>query len=104
MLTYPQIWSEGAILHLLETTAIHDDFYADSTFGTLEWSRDETKIVYVAERKKSEDAVEKFNYKPDWGETFTGKREPSLVVVNLDDFEVKVLDRFQGDMSPGQVL
>ncbi|KAF9434091.1 hypothetical protein BGZ76_008553 [Entomortierella beljakovae] len=101
---FVEIWSEGAILHLLETTAIHDDFYADSTFGTLEWSNDETKIVYVAERKKSEDAVEKFNYKPDWGETFTGKREPSLVVVNLDNFEVKVVDRLEGDMSPGQAI
>ncbi|KAF9027578.1 hypothetical protein BGZ52_002872 [Haplosporangium bisporale] len=53
-----EIWSEGSILHILETTAIHDDFYADATFGTLEWSRDETKIVYVAERKKTEDVLE----------------------------------------------
>ncbi|KAF9352142.1 hypothetical protein BGX26_009998 [Mortierella sp. AD094] len=104
-----EIWSEGAILNLLEATSAHDDFYADSTFGTLEWSNDETKIVYVAERKKSEDAVEascmhKFTYRPDWGETFTGKREPSLVVVNLDNLEIKVLDRFEGDMSPGQAI
>lgn len=53
-----QIWSQGSILHILETTAIHDDFYADATFGTLEWSRDETRIVYVAERKKTEDVLE----------------------------------------------
>ncbi|KAF9343905.1 hypothetical protein BGX26_005067, partial [Mortierella sp. AD094] len=98
------IWSEGSILHLLETTAIHDDFYTDSTFGTLEWSRDETKIVYIAERKKSEDALEKYNYKPDWGETFTGKREPTLVVVNLENFEVKALVHFEGHMSPGQAI
>jgi len=42
-------------------------------------------------------------FTPDWGETFTGKRDPSLVVVNLDNYEIKVLDRFQGNMSPGQV-
>ncbi|KAF9920130.1 hypothetical protein FBU30_010071 [Linnemannia zychae] len=101
---FVEIWSDSSILHLLETTALHDDFYTDSTFGTLEWSNDETKIVYVAERKKTEDAVEKYNYKPDWGETFTGKRDPSLVIVNLDNFEVKVLDRFDGDMSPGQAI
>ncbi|KAG0308717.1 hypothetical protein BGZ98_007085 [Dissophora globulifera] len=101
---FVEIWSGGAIAHLLETTATHDDFYADATFGTLEWSRDETKIVYVAERKKSEDATEKYNFKPDWGETFTGKREPSLVVVNLDNLEVKLLDRFEHDMSPGQAI
>ncbi|KAF9206547.1 hypothetical protein BGZ49_002271 [Haplosporangium sp. Z 27] len=101
---FVEIWSEGAILHLLEATASHDDFYADSTFGTLEWSKDETKVVYVAERKKSEDAVEKFTYKPDWGETFTGKREPSLVVVNLESLDIKVLDRLEGDMSPGQAI
>ncbi|KAH7051860.1 Alpha/Beta hydrolase protein [Linnemannia elongata] len=101
---FVEIWADGSILHLLETTALHDDFYADSTFGTLEWSKDESKIVYVAERKKTEDAVEKYNYKPDWGETFTGKREPALVVVNLDNFEVKVLDRLDGDTSPGQAI
>ncbi|KAF9321892.1 hypothetical protein BG003_010148 [Podila horticola] len=99
---FVEIWSEGSILHILETTAIHDDFYADTTFGTLEWSRDETNIVYVAERKKTEDVLEKYNYKPDWGETFTGKRDPSLVIVNVNTFDVKVLDRFEGDMSPGQ--
>ncbi|KAG0026984.1 hypothetical protein BGZ82_009201 [Podila clonocystis] len=101
---FVEIWSEGSILQLLETTAIHDDFYTDSTFGTLEWSRNETKLVYVAERKKSEDAYEKFVFTPDWGETFTGKRDPSLVVVNLDDYEIKVLDRFKGNMSPGQAI
>ncbi|KAG0337520.1 hypothetical protein BG000_005312 [Podila horticola] len=101
---FVEIWSEGSILQLLETTAIHDDFYADSTFGTLEWSRDETKLVYVAERKKSEDAYEKFVFTPDWGETFTGKRDPSLVVVNLDNYEIKVLDQLQGNMSPGQAI
>lgn len=47
--------------------------------------------------------MQKFNYKPDWGETFTGKRDPSLVVVSLETFDVKVLDSFEGDMSPGQV-
>ncbi|KAG0326505.1 hypothetical protein BG000_001359 [Podila horticola] len=99
---FVEIWSEGSILHILETTAIHDDFYADTTFGTLEWSRDETKIVYVAERKKTEDVHEKYNYKPDWGETFTGKCDPSLVIVNVNTFDVKVLDRIEGDMSPGQ--
>ncbi|KAF9192562.1 hypothetical protein BGZ51_005359 [Haplosporangium sp. Z 767] len=101
---FVEIWSEGSILHLLETTAIHEDVYADSTFGTLEWSKDESKIVYVAERKKTEDAVEKYNYKPDWGETFTSKRDPALVVVDLTTFEVKILGPFEGEMSPGQAI
>ncbi|KFH62920.1 hypothetical protein MVEG_11444 [Podila verticillata NRRL 6337] len=108
-----EIWSEGSILHILETTAIHDDFYADATFGTLEWSRDETKIVYVAERKKTEDVLEvsenwqgtdKYNYRPDWGETFTGKYDPSLVIMNINTFDVKVLDRLKDNMSPGQAI
>ncbi|KAF9918292.1 hypothetical protein BX616_009582 [Lobosporangium transversale] len=101
---FVEIWSEGSILHLLEATSIHDDFYADSTFGTLEWSPDETKVVYVADRKKSENAVEKYAYKPDWGETFTGKREPSLVIVDVVTLEIKILDRLEGDMSPGQAI
>lgn len=47
--------------------------------------------------------MQKYNYKPDWGETFTGKHDPSLVIVNIDTFDVKVLDRLKDDMSPGQV-
>ncbi|KAF9585024.1 hypothetical protein BGW38_004231 [Lunasporangiospora selenospora] len=101
---FVEIWSEGAIFQILDATSIHDDFYADSTFGTLEWSRDETKLVYVAERKKSEEAAEKFTYKPDWGEAFEGKRNPSLVVLDLNNSEFKVLDQFEGDMSPGQAI
>ncbi|KAG0336878.1 hypothetical protein BG004_007871 [Podila humilis] len=101
---FVEIWSDGSILQLLETTAIHQDFYADSTFGTLEFSRDETKLVYVAERLKSEDAYEKFVYTPDWGETFTGKRDPALVVLDLTTWEVKVLGRFKGNLSPGQAI
>jgi acylaminoacyl-peptidase len=46
---------------------------------------------------------QKYNYKPDWGETFAGKRDPSLVVLNLDNLEFKVLDPLENDMSPGQV-
>jgi hypothetical protein len=53
-----QIWSEGSILHLLETTSLHGEFHADPTFGTLQWSRDETKVVYIAERKRQEDGIE----------------------------------------------
>ncbi|KAK3828851.1 MAG: Alpha/Beta hydrolase protein [Benniella sp.] len=101
---FVEIWSEGSILHLLETTSLHGEFHADPTFGTLQWSRDETKVVYIAERKRQEDGIEKYDYKPDWGETFTGKRDPALVVVHLDTLEIKVLDPLEGDMSPGQAI
>jgi acylaminoacyl-peptidase len=30
---------------------VHSDYYFIAEFGTLEWSPDETKIVYIAEKK-----------------------------------------------------
>ena len=47
--------------------------------------------------------MQKYNYKPDWGETFTGKHDPSLVIVDINTFDVEVLDRLKDNMSPGQV-
>ncbi|GAA5843100.1 hypothetical protein JCM3766R1_005237 [Sporobolomyces carnicolor] len=60
------------------------DFYFDSTFGPPAWI-DNRFIVFVAEApssSKDRDA-EKFRYTPDYGETFTGKKEPTLFLVEL---------------------
>lgn len=63
------------------------DFYFDSTFGPPAWI-DNRFIVFVAEAPSSscpnkERDAEKFRYTPDYGETFTGKKEPTLFLVEL---------------------
>ncbi|GAA5930332.1 uncharacterized protein JCM15063_004777 [Sporobolomyces koalae] len=67
------------------------DFYFDATFGGPRWHPDNEYIVFTAEApapKGSDDpyarpAPEKFRYTPDYGETFTGKKEPTLFLIAL---------------------
>ena len=37
-----------------DMTNLHGEFYCDQTFGKISFSKDETKVCYVAERKKQE--------------------------------------------------
>lgn len=62
-----------------------------ATFGAPSWHPSGTALVYTAEapppKPASEDSSrpqpDKFNYTPDFGETFTGKREPTLFMLVL---------------------
>jgi len=62
-----------------------------ATFGAPSWHPDNQHLVFTAESpspKPSEDpyarpASDKFRYTPDYGETFTGKKEPTLFLVAL---------------------
>ncbi|KAI8928144.1 Alpha/Beta hydrolase protein [Entophlyctis helioformis] len=66
----------------IEVTKKHGDFYADDAFGGVGWSADETKFVYIAEREIP-DNDSKYVHAMDWGEGYTGKARPVLVVVDL---------------------
>ncbi|RKO92723.1 hypothetical protein BDK51DRAFT_30146, partial [Blyttiomyces helicus] len=80
---FVEILAGSAILEAVEVTDHHGDFCAD-TFGALSWAPDERSLVYVAEKKAPEEGPDKFLHRPDWGEGFTKKGFPVLVVINLD--------------------
>ncbi|KXS10433.1 alpha/beta-hydrolase [Gonapodya prolifera JEL478] len=90
----------------INVTTFHDDFYTDSFFGApsgLSWSHDDDTIVYVAQRKPSQDPPTfKYAHAPDWGEAYTGKRTPVIVVANRVSARVTVID--PPGMSPGQPI
>ncbi|GAA5912993.1 hypothetical protein JCM5296_000790 [Sporobolomyces johnsonii] len=75
----------------VEVTKEHGDLYLDATFGVPTWHPDSHAIVYTAEAPppKPDDSPNarpsqaKFRYTPDFGETFTNKREPTLFLVVL---------------------
>lgn len=94
-----EIYKRGTLVHNLDVSSIHEEFYGDSTFGCLSFSKNGHKVVYIAERnldgfKKVEgslsknlvfdDESEAYSYNQDWGETFINKRRPSLFLVHLD--------------------
>ncbi|GAA6059557.1 hypothetical protein JCM10212_000613 [Sporobolomyces blumeae] len=77
----------------VDVTKDSGDFYLDATFGGPAWHPDGKHLVFVGEApapKGSDDpfarpTVDKFRYTPDYGETFTGKKEPTLFLVVLSD-------------------
>nr|XP_032521499.1 acylamino-acid-releasing enzyme-like isoform X3 [Danaus plexippus plexippus] len=118
-----EIWTMNCLSRSIDLTAldIHGDVYADSEFGCLDWSPDEKKIVYVAEKKvkKSEPYIkrkpaagtpddktvpgEEHLYKEDWGEQLTSKIQGVIVVCDVDSETFTVLDNLPDDWCPGQV-
>ncbi|GAA5942370.1 hypothetical protein JCM3775_003237 [Rhodotorula graminis] len=76
----------------LDLSNEHGDFYFDSTFGSASWHPSSTSLVYTAEAPSpkpdpsaTRPSAVKFEYTPDFGETFTGRREPTLFLLVLAD-------------------
>ncbi|GAA5976049.1 hypothetical protein JCM5350_000297 [Sporobolomyces pararoseus] len=75
----------------IEVTKETGDFYFDATFGGPTWHPDNKHIIFTAEApspKGNDDfyslpSPSKFRYTPDYGETFTGKKEPTLFLIAL---------------------
>ncbi|CAH2980507.1 unnamed protein product [Chilo suppressalis] len=125
---YLEVWKKNNLVHSIDLTAldIHGDVYADAEFGSLHWSRDESSIVYVAERKlpkfesyvkrKGEDKPkmngsgealpkkgEEYLYRQDWGEQLVGKYLSVIVVCKLQTETCMVLEGLPEAWCPGQV-
>ncbi|XP_075973190.1 acylamino-acid-releasing enzyme-like isoform X1 [Anticarsia gemmatalis] len=125
---YLEVWNKNTLAHCVDLTAldIHGDVYADSEFSSLDWSHDETSLVYVAERKleKSEPYIkrkveekpkidgsgeimikkgEEYVYKQDWGEQLGGKHLSVIVVCKLPEETFTVLEGLPESWCPGQV-
>lgn len=64
---------------------------ATATFGQPTWHPNSTSLLYTAEAPKPSSSnpdnplpeEQKFSYTPDFGETFTGRRYPSLFLLTL---------------------
>ncbi|KAJ2161500.1 hypothetical protein GGF46_001439 [Coemansia sp. RSA 552] len=98
-----EIWRDGVLEKSTDVSATHGDFYGDSTFGGLAWSEDSRTVVYAAERpERDKEAAELYDFDGDWGETFSGKRPPVLVVVDVVAGSAEALPSIEG-ISPGQV-
>ncbi|KAJ2669612.1 hypothetical protein IWW42_004470 [Coemansia sp. RSA 1085] len=127
---FVEIWRDGVLEKSVDVSSVHGQFYADSTFGRLAWSHSGTSVVYVAEKPEYEKAQpdksadeagddegevtdeiagsvagiadpRRYTFAGDWGETFSGKRPPALVVFEVDSGSVCVLPPPEG-VSPGQ--
>uniref|UniRef100_K1Q067 acylaminoacyl-peptidase n=1 Tax=Magallana gigas TaxID=29159 RepID=K1Q067_MAGGI len=94
----------------------------DGQFGCLHWSKDETKLLYVSERKtpkmasyfdtKKADKPEEeqpirgheHDFKQDWGEQLVGKHKLALNILDLNSGDINTLDTIPEDLSVGQAI
>ncbi len=122
-----EIWDRSRVLQEIHVPAsLHGSIYNDGWFGSGAcWSPDETRLAYVAERpvltktpefggvgkgpdgKKSEGAGPKGwrgigEFQEDWGELNTGKRVPTLFVLELGSGQVAEVQGLPKDSSVGQ--
>ncbi|CCA73915.1 hypothetical protein PIIN_07868 [Serendipita indica DSM 11827] len=79
---YVEVWNGDEQELILETTSRHGSFYGDATFSSLCFSQDEKSLLYTAEANTKEedpkDPFKKFAYDQSYGETFIGRRSPTL--------------------------
>ncbi|KAK1379927.1 Acylaminoacyl-peptidase [Heracleum sosnowskyi] len=104
--------------------SVHGSVYCDGWFEGISWNSDESLIAYVAEEpapskptfgdlgykkggstdKDSSSWKGEGDWEEDWGETYAGKRQPALFVVNVNSGEVHAVGGIGRSLSVGQVV
>ncbi|EEB10045.1 acylamino-acid-releasing enzyme, putative [Pediculus humanus corporis] len=128
--TFLEIWNTKGLFKNFDINAfdIHGDIYCDVKFGSLEWSPNEDKILYIAEKlsKKSEPFYkqksknegsknyiksledvslgDEYIYKPDWGEQLIEKHQSIIGMCDIASETLEVVDGIPSHYSPAQVL
>ncbi|CAJ1966982.1 unnamed protein product [Sphenostylis stenocarpa] len=121
-----EIWSSSQLekeFHVPQSK--HGSVYTDGWFEGISWNLDETCIAYVAEEPapakptfndlgdyKKGDSSDKDcgtwkgqgEWEEEWGETYAGKRQPALFVINITSGEVQAVKGIDHSLSVGQVV
>ncbi|KAI8998090.1 Alpha/Beta hydrolase protein [Gaertneriomyces semiglobifer] len=101
---FVEIWKGVLLEKSINVSEVHEDFYADDTFGALSLSPKENKLAYIAEKKLDEDKTyRKFELKPDWGEKLSKKEPPVIIIVDLESETVETV-KSPDDLDVGQVI
>ncbi|KAF2313927.1 hypothetical protein GH714_020650 [Hevea brasiliensis] len=124
--THFEIWSQGQVekeFHIPQS--VHGLVYIDGWFEGISWNCDETLIAYIAEEpsaakptfcglgyRKGSATTDKDScswkgqgeWEEDWGETYAGKRQPALFVINTSSGEVQPVKGIAKSLSVGQVV
>nr|POE82514.1 acylamino-acid-releasing enzyme [Quercus suber] len=120
-----EIWGSSQLekeFHIPQS--VHGSVYTDGWFEGISWNSDETLIAYVAEEPSpSKPTFNDLGYKKggstdkdcsswkgqgdweeEWGETYAGKRQPVLFVININSGEVQAVKGIKKSLSVGQVV
>jgi len=117
-----ELWHGGSLCRRIDCSKLHDDVITSGSFGALNWSEDESRIVYVAEEKipespspfgacadgASSDKAEEVAagranwYREDWGEKLGGSDHLALFMAKFSDGSISKVFGVPEDITPGQ--
>ncbi|XP_060178673.1 acylamino-acid-releasing enzyme-like isoform X2 [Lycium barbarum] len=119
-----EIWGPSQVEKEFHISAsVHGSVYSDGWFEGISWNDDETFVAYVAEEpaplkpvftnsgyKKGNSSDKECgswkgqgDWEEDWGETYPGKREPAIFVINVNSGEVYPVEGTK-KLTVGQVV
>ncbi|XP_073144166.1 acylamino-acid-releasing enzyme 1 isoform X4 [Henckelia pumila] len=123
--THFEIWGPSDVKDdFVVAQSVHGSVYTDGWFEGISWNSDETAVAYVAEEPnppkptfnnfgfKTEGTTEKEccswkgqgDWAEDWGETYFGKRRPTLFVIDINSGEIRAVEGVGNTLSVGQVV
>ncbi|XP_049824230.1 acylamino-acid-releasing enzyme-like isoform X2 [Aethina tumida] len=121
-----EVWQKSSLIRCvnLNELDVHGNVYSDIEFSSFEWSPDEKKILYVAEKKvpKSDPYHKRITEKPseegdgdtpkprgeeyvfteDWGEQLVGKKKSILAQYDIENDKVEILSGIPDDKCIAQ--
>ncbi|CAM8918225.1 unnamed protein product [Rhodiola kirilowii] len=120
-----EVWSSSQLEKEFQIAkSVHGSVYVDGWFEGISWNSDENVIAYVAEEPtpskpsfnslgfKGDGSADKDcsswkgqgDYIDDWGETYKGKKQPALFVLDVNSGEAKAVKGIPKTLSVGQVV
>jgi len=115
-----EIWGKNKLIQSIRISELHGNLYTDAQFTLkpLVWSKNEKRILYVAEKKEAkipkffdkisneEDAekiLENYFYKQDLGEGYNKKYSPTLFLYDIEDHNLYQVENVSEDIIPTYV-
>ncbi|KAF7307875.1 Peptidase-S9 domain-containing protein [Mycena kentingensis (nom. inval.)] len=88
---YIEIWMGTTLEASMELSEKHGEFYTDEFFSSFVFAPNSFSFAYVAEANEPKDARAKYRFTPPLGETFSGKKRPTVFVFRWtpDDTETQ---------------
>lgn len=120
-----EVWSPSQLEKEFQIPqSIHGSVYIDGWFEGISWNSDESLIAYVAEEPSpSLPLFDDLGYKKggwkdkecgswngqgdwqeEWGESYSGKRQPALFVMSVNSGKVQAIKGLEETLSVGQVV
>ncbi|KAJ6318681.1 hypothetical protein OIU76_014105 [Salix suchowensis] len=120
-----EIWNQGQVEKEFNIPqSVHGSVYCDGWFEGISWNSNETLVAYVAEEAspskptfndsgyKKGSSVDKDcgswkgqgEWEEDWGETYAGKRQPALFLIDIKSGQVQPVKGISKSLSIGQVV